>query len=74
MQNLLPQSLHSVAQCSVSIIDNASSSQIDAAIKHNQNTINTLLVKLLAVNFINQKKDKIIQDVKQMNHDHTQEM
>ena len=60
---LLPQQVHSMAQCSLNIIDSASSIQIDAAMKYNETAINKLLIKLLTINFINNNQNKIIHEM-----------
>ena len=68
VEQMLPQKLHSMAECSLSIIERSSTIQIDAAIKHNQNHINKLLVQLLAINFINNNKNDILNDISKINN------
>ena len=54
-------SMQDVCRCSLDIISNASSHQIQAAIDRNKHEINTLLLQLLTINFI-QKNEQIIQN------------
>ena len=55
----IPSNLQDVCQCSLDIVSNASSHQINAAVEYNQNEINKLLVQLLTINFIKQNENNI---------------
>ena len=64
---LIPQSLHSLSHACLKLIENASSDQIATSINCNQHEINTLLIQLLAINFINKNQDEIRNDINTIN-------
>ena len=63
---IIPSNLQDVCQCSLDIVSNASSHQINAAIKYNQQEINRLLIQLLTINFVKQNKETIQNETKQL--------
>ena len=67
--NITPSKLRDVCQCSLDIVDNASSHQINAAVKHNQNEINKLLIQLLTVNYISKNEQTIDNEIKNLKLD-----
>ena len=60
---LIPESLQTICNISLTVIENASNDQIAKAIQHNQHEINTLLVQLLAINLITQTQNEIKKDL-----------
>ena len=60
-RDIFSKQLQDICKCSLDIVSNASSHQIKAAIDYNQHAINTLLIQLLTVNFI-QTNSKIIEN------------
>ena len=64
---LLSKSLESVCSTSLKLIENASSTQVSAAVEYNQKTINILLLQLLAINFISQNRNHNENDVNHVN-------
>ena len=63
---IIPSNLQDVCQCCLDIVSNASSHQINAAIKYNQQEINKLLIQLLTINFVKQNKETIQNETKQL--------
>ena len=55
--------LQTVSDMAFKVIDNASREQINTAVQYNQDEINKLLVKLLAVNYIADNETDIIKDI-----------
>ena len=66
---IIPSNLEHVCQRSLDILDNASSHQINAAVKYNQNEINKLLIQLLTVNYISKNQKTIGNETKKLNLD-----
>ena len=64
----IPSNLQHVRQCSLDIVSNASSYQINAAVEYNQNEINKLLIQLLTINFIKQNEATIQSEIKEFNN------
>ena len=60
---LIPSSLQNLCQTSLNLIENASDEQLVAAVDFNERQINTLLVQILAINFINTNRNTIEADV-----------
>ena len=60
---LIHQSLQDVCCTSLMLIENASRSQVAAAAQYNKHQINTLLVQLLAINFIAKNQNQIKNDL-----------
>ena len=65
--DIMPSILQDVCQCSLDIVENASSHQINAAAKYNENEINRLLIQLLTINFISKNKQNIENNMKKLN-------
>ena len=64
---IIPPILQNVCQSSLDIVENASTHQINAAVKYNENEINKLLIQLLTINFISKNKHNIETDIKKLN-------
>ena len=62
----LPNNLLSMTQCSMNLIEKASTLQIEAALKHNQEIVNKFLVKLLTIQFISKHQTIITNDLNQI--------
>ena len=61
-KEMIPKSLESLTQCSMDIIDNASPTQIEAAMKYNKLKIDKLLLKLLTIEWISNNKQQFINE------------
>ena len=62
-KHLVHHSLHHICDTSLKLIENASKDQISTAIRYNYHQLNTLLIQLLAINFIGQNQQKIKNDI-----------
>ena len=60
----LPASLHHVTAQSLNIIDSATDFQLSKATTHSKREIDALLLKLLAITFINNNQTKIENEIK----------
>ena len=69
---IIPSNLQDVCQISLDIVSNASSHQINAAIKYNQQEINKLLIQLLTINFVKQNKETIQNEIKEFNSENSE--
>ena len=56
-----------MTKCSLDLIENASLMQINAAYQYNQVKISKLLLKLLAIDFISNNKDELINQQSHIN-------
>ena len=66
-KSMVSSTLENICTTSLDIISNASSSQINAAIDHNKDEINKILVKLLTINFLSKNANTIENETKEFN-------